>query len=74
AGLEKALDASLELHDYPDVADARRALEEQKVFAILRASGGGVELDVAAASGATVAELLGEAALKVGEATGVEVT
>lgn len=74
AGMEKALDTSLELHDYPDVADARRALEEQKVFAVLRASGGGMELDVAAASGATVAELLGEAALKVGDATGVEVT
>ncbi|MFD3750386.1 ABC transporter permease [Streptomyces cyaneofuscatus] len=74
AGMEKALDASLELRDYPDVADARRALDEQKVFAIVRASDDGVALDVAGASGASVAELLGKAGLEVGEATGVEVT
>ncbi|MBK6043467.1 ABC transporter permease [Streptomyces sp. MBT55] len=74
AGMEKALDASLELHDYPDVADARRALDEQKVFAIVRASDDGVALDVAGASGASVAELLGKAGIEVGDATGVEVT
>ncbi|MFE7458934.1 ABC transporter permease [Streptomyces sp. NPDC057554] len=75
-GMEKALDASLELRDYPDLADARRALDEQKVFAIVRASGdgGGIALDVAGASGASVAELLGKAGLEVGDATGVPVT
>ncbi|AGK81357.1 Integral membrane protein [Streptomyces microflavus DSM 40593] len=74
AGMEKALDASLELRDYPDVADARRALDEQKVFAIVCASDDGVALDVAGASGASVAELLGKAGIEVGDATGVEVT
>ncbi|MFE1474161.1 ABC transporter permease [Streptomyces cyaneofuscatus] len=73
-GMEKALDASLELREYPDVADARRALDEQKVFAIVRASDDGVALDVAGASGASVAELLGKAGIEVGDATGVEVT
>ncbi|MFH8375704.1 ABC transporter permease [Streptomyces cyaneofuscatus] len=73
-GMEKALDASLELREYPDVADARRALDEQKVFAIVRASDNGVALDVAGASGPSVAELLGKAGLEVGDATGAEVT
>ncbi|MEV1044177.1 ABC transporter permease [Streptomyces sp. NPDC049916] len=77
AGMEKALDASLELRDYPDATAARRALDEQKVFAVVRAGagdGGGVALDVAGASGASVAELLGKAALDVGDATGTRVT
>ncbi|RPK55531.1 ABC-2 family transporter protein [Streptomyces sp. ADI96-02] len=73
AGMEKALDTSLELRTYADPADARRALDEQRAFAVLRPAGGGVELDVAGASGSAVAQLLGEAGLKVGDATGVPV-
>ncbi|MET8171418.1 ABC transporter permease [Streptomyces clavifer] len=65
-GMEKALDASLELHPYTTRAEAGAALEAQKVFAILRPAGErGVAMDLAAASGATVAQLLGEAGVEV---------
>ncbi|MEU1941884.1 MULTISPECIES: ABC transporter permease [unclassified Streptomyces] len=74
AGMEKALNASLKLHPYPGYAKARWSLEEQRVFAILRARGHGVELDVAGAAGATVAQVLSQAAGKVGRASGVPVT
>lgn len=75
AGMEKALGASVEVHRYPTAADAREAVEQQKVFAILDVRAGErVHLDVSAASGASVAELLSETATKVGRATGVPVT
>ncbi|MFF5660803.1 ABC transporter permease [[Kitasatospora] papulosa] len=65
-GMEEALDASLELHRYTTRAEADEALEEQKVFTIVRPVGRrGVALDVAAASGATVAQLLGESGVEV---------
>ncbi|MFG2626350.1 ABC transporter permease [Streptomyces sp. NPDC048473] len=71
--LEGALDTSLVLHEYATGAEARIALEEQKVFAVLRSENGGVGLDVASASGASVAQLLAESTLKVGEAAQVPV-
>ncbi|MET8328847.1 ABC transporter permease [Streptomyces sp. NPDC005181] len=71
--LEVALDASLVLRPYATEAEARTALEEQKVFGILRSEDGGVGLDVASASGASVAQLLAESTLKVGEAAQVPV-
>ncbi|MFD3652975.1 ABC transporter permease [Streptomyces sp. NPDC058620] len=74
AGMEKALDASLRLHRYATVAKAREAMEDQKVFAVLRPEGGGVALDVAGASGASVAQLLAESAVKVSDDVGVPVT
>lgn len=74
AGMEKALDASLDLRVYATPAGAREALEEQKVFTIVRPRGPGVALDVAAASGATVAQLLTETGVKVGDTLGVPVT
>ncbi|WP_405939816.1 ABC transporter permease [Streptomyces sp. NBC_00726] len=73
AGMDKALDASLVIHVYPTAAAAREALEEQRVFAIVRSGGRGVSLDVAAASGAAVAQLLAESAVKVGDALGIPV-
>lgn len=73
-GMEKALDASLELHRYPDGAAARAALEEQKVFVILRSEGEGVLMQVASASGASVAQLLGETGVKVADTIGVRLT
>ncbi|WP_171169247.1 ABC transporter permease [Streptomyces sp. I05A-00742] len=74
-GMERALDASLELHHYDSDAEAREAVEEQKVYAILRpVPPHGAALDVSGASGATVAQLLGETAPKVGDAIGVRVT
>ncbi|MFS0697021.1 ABC transporter permease [Streptomyces nitrosporeus] len=74
AGMEKALHASLELHRYPDQARARQAVEEQKVFVILRSAGDGVVMEVASASGATVAQLLAETGVKVADTIGVRLT
>ncbi|MFD5627462.1 ABC transporter permease [Streptomyces sp. NPDC127072] len=75
-GMEKALDASLRIRSYESRAAAVRAVDEQKVFAILdvRESGRQVTLDVSGASGASVATLLAEAGLAVGKETGVAVT
>ncbi|GAA1722143.1 ABC transporter permease [Streptomyces yatensis] len=73
-GMEKALNASLKLHPYPSYAKAHWSLEEQRVFAILRARDHGVELDVAGAAGATVAQVLSQAGSRVGRASGVPVT
>ncbi|MFF9510203.1 ABC transporter permease [Streptomyces sp. NPDC014724] len=71
--LEGALNTSLVLYEYANGAGARTALEEQKVFAVLRSKDDGVGLDVASASGASVAQLLTESTLKVGQATHVPV-
>ncbi|MGC5412000.1 ABC transporter permease, partial [Streptomyces sp. DT225] len=73
AGMDKALDASLAIRVYPTAAAAREALDEQKVFAIVRSGARGVSLDVAAASGAAVAQLLAESAVKVGDALDIPV-
>ncbi|MEU6924932.1 ABC transporter permease [Streptomyces sp. NPDC046631] len=70
AGMDKALDASLDIHVFATRAQAREALEKQEVFAIMRATDRGVSLDVASASGAAVAQLLTEAAAKVGAELG----
>lgn len=74
-GMEQALDASLALRSYPTRAGAVRAVDEQKVFAVIEATDGGraITLDVSSASGAGVAQLLGESAVKVSEATGTAV-
>lgn len=74
AAMDKALDASLDLHVYRTPAAAREAMEEQEVFAIVRSGSRGVSLDVASASGAAVAQLLAESALKVGDTLGIPVT
>ncbi|MEU7136083.1 ABC transporter permease [Streptomyces sp. NPDC046261] len=75
-GMEKALGAELTLHHYATYEDARNAVEEQKVYAILQERPGAAEaeLDVSGASGATVAQLLSETAPRVGKAIGVPVT
>ncbi|MCZ0210924.1 ABC-2 transporter permease [Streptomyces achromogenes] len=75
-GMEEALDASMRLHPYGSRDEAVRAVDEQKVFAVLDAPAGGrtITLDVSGASGATVAQVLGQAARQVGKATGTTVT
>ncbi|MGW4568397.1 ABC transporter permease [Streptomyces sp. NPDC004561] len=75
AGMEQALGASLKLHPYGSRADAVRAVDEQRVFAVVEApaGGGAITLEVSGASGATVAQVLAEAAVKVGGATGTPV-
>ncbi|OEJ61743.1 hypothetical protein BGM19_30705 [Streptomyces agglomeratus] len=72
-GMEKALNTSLVLTRYATYAGARDAVDEQDEFAILRPRGPGVELDVAGASGASVAQVLAETGAEVGQRTGVPV-
>ncbi|MGP4003176.1 ABC transporter permease [Streptomyces sp. 8N706] len=73
-GLERALDTSLKIYDYPTYASAREAVKQQKVFAVLYVpERGGIQLDVSGASGASVAELLAKAAPAVGAKAGVPV-
>jgi hypothetical protein len=77
AGMEDALGASLELHHYDTFAQAQDAVEEQRVFAILREPGAGhpfPRLYVSSASGASVAQLLAQSAPRVGAANGVPIT
>ncbi|MER6981723.1 hypothetical protein [Streptomyces carpinensis] len=75
AGMEKALAASLKLRAYDSRGAAEAAVDDQKVFAVLDVPPAGktVTLDVSGASGATVAQVLVQAAEKVGGATGVPV-
>ncbi|MEU8887812.1 ABC transporter permease [Streptomyces sp. NPDC048442] len=73
AGLDKALPGSMKVTSYESRAAARKAIEEQKEFAVLSGDGRKVELDLSGASGASVAQLLAEAGAKVGKATGVTV-
>lgn len=73
-GMEQALNASLELHEYPSYAKAREAVDEQKAFTIITAGRSGVRMDLSSASGATVGQLLSQAAPQVGKKTGVPVT
>ncbi|MFE6284146.1 ABC transporter permease [Streptomyces sp. NPDC057877] len=75
-GMEKALNASVKVHAYDTMAEARAAVEEQDVFGIfdVRDDGRAVELQLSSASGASVAQVLAEAAPVVGRETGVEVT
>ncbi|MDI5964445.1 ABC transporter permease [Streptantibioticus silvisoli] len=70
AGMERALGASLDLEPFTTYARAHEAVEEQRVFAILQQHGGRPELDVSSASGASVAELLTQAAPAVGARIG----
>ncbi|MEV0786590.1 ABC transporter permease [Streptomyces sp. NPDC050423] len=74
AAMDEALDASLVIHVFATPAEAREALEEQQVFAIVRAGSRGVSLDVAGASGAAVAQVLAQSAVKVGHTLGVPVS
>ncbi|MFJ2771721.1 ABC transporter permease [Streptomyces sp. NPDC087300] len=74
-GMEKALNASLEVRGYDSMAAARRGVDEQAVFAIVGAGPGDkVTFDVSGASGASVAQVLAETAPKVGAEVGVPVT
>ncbi|WP_077800680.1 hypothetical protein [Streptomyces sp. JHA26] len=75
-GLEQALNASVKVHPYDSTAEARDAIEEQKVFAIfeLHENGRSAVLDLSSASGASVAEVLARTAPEVGRKTGVALT
>ncbi|MEV6963235.1 ABC transporter permease [Streptomyces sp. NPDC051207] len=75
-GMEEALNASVKVRPYPGAGPARAAVEEQEVFAVfdVRRGGRSVAVELSGASGATVAEVLGDAAAAVGRETGVTVT
>ncbi|GGY12386.1 ABC transporter permease [Streptomyces hiroshimensis] len=66
-GMERALGAELLLRHFATYEDARRAVEDQRVYAILQDRHHAAELDVSGASGATVAQLLTETAPRVGK-------
>ncbi|GAA2459127.1 ABC transporter permease [Streptomyces macrosporus] len=75
--MSEDLRSSLDLSEYPDRAAADEALEAQKVFAVLSIPADPDRerpvLEVSSASGASVAELLTQAARTVGEKTGLRV-
>ncbi|MEU3246594.1 MULTISPECIES: ABC transporter permease [unclassified Streptomyces] len=73
-GMEDALDGSLVVHAYPGYAQARRAVESQTVFAVfdLRKEHA-VTVDVSSASGASVAQVIEQAAPVAGRAAGTDV-
>ncbi|RDG38441.1 ABC-2 transporter permease [Streptomyces corynorhini] len=72
-GMEKALDASLELHRYPGGKAAREGVEQQEVFAVLTFRPRVVDFAVAGAAGASVAQVLTETAPVVARSVGVPV-
>ncbi|KAF4405159.1 MULTISPECIES: hypothetical protein [Streptomyces] len=74
-GLEQALGTTLDLHRYRTYEEAREAVDDQRVFAVLRTADGGrvLDVEVAGASGASVAEVLAKAAPEVGRKIGVPV-
>ncbi|MEV5325138.1 ABC transporter permease [Nonomuraea sp. NPDC052634] len=74
AGMEQALDASLDLTYQPSLAAALQLVEEQRVFGILVVRGSDVRLDVSGAAGASVAQVLTEAAPQVAARIGVRLT
>lgn len=76
AGMEEALDAGVKVHAYDTAAEAREAIDEQRVFAVfdVREDDRSVDVELSGASGATVAQVLGDAAAAVGKETGIAVT
>ncbi|MCK2218663.1 ABC transporter permease [Actinomadura sp. ATCC 31491] len=73
-GLERQLDASLTLLFERSFARAAQAVEEQRVFGVIEVHGDDVTMNVSSASGASVAQLLAEAAPKVAPLVGVRLT
>ncbi|MGK5733848.1 ABC transporter permease [Streptomyces sp. URMC 124] len=65
-GMERALGAELRLRHFPTYEEARNAVDNQQVYAVLQDRRHAAELDVSGASGATVAQLLAETAPRVG--------
>jgi hypothetical protein len=75
SGMEKALGSSLKLQHFRTYGEAKRAVDDQKIFTILRQNDRGhIEMDLTSASGASVAEVLQQAGPKVGRQVGVRVT
>ncbi|MFE9578554.1 ABC transporter permease [Nocardia sp. NPDC006044] len=64
--MQRSLDNSLAVRSYPSATAAREAIENQQVFAIVTAQPPGVRLDIASASGQSVAQLLTQVATTAG--------
>ncbi|HWM35654.1 MAG TPA: ABC transporter permease [Streptomyces sp.] len=74
-GMEKALGSSLRLHRFRTYGEAKEAVDEQEVFAILKTDArGDIVMDLSSAAGASVAEVLQQTGPKVGKQVGVQVT
>ncbi|MEV4177543.1 ABC transporter permease [Nonomuraea sp. NPDC049709] len=74
AGMERQLNASLALRYERSFEQAAQEVEEQRVFGVLVVHGADVTLYVSGASGASVAQVLSEAAPKVAQQLGVRLT
>ncbi|MFB4282290.1 ABC transporter permease [Nonomuraea sp. MTCD27] len=74
AGMERQLNASLALRYERSFEQAAQEVEEQRVFGVLVVHGEDVTLYVSGASGASVAQVLSEAAPKVAQQLGVRLT
>ncbi|MEW9553002.1 ABC transporter permease [Nonomuraea sp. NPDC050783] len=73
-GLGELLNASLALSFESSFEQARQEVEEQRVFGVIEVRGDDVTLNVSGASGASVAQLLSEAAPQVARRVGVRLT
>ncbi|RFU88727.1 ABC transporter permease [Streptomyces triticagri] len=75
-GMEKALDAELDLRPYASRAAAREAIADQQIYAVLDVADDGsrVHVGVSSASGFSVAEVFTRSAPSVSRATGVPAT
>ncbi|WP_405014329.1 ABC transporter permease [Kitasatospora sp. NBC_01539] len=71
--LEKRLDSALQVHVYPDDASAGQAVDEQRVFAVLRLRERSAVLGLVPAAGASTARVLAVAGPPAGQAAGLPV-
>ncbi|WP_024800309.1 DUF3533 domain-containing protein [Nocardia sp. BMG51109] len=75
AGMDRALDGSLQVTRYDGAAAAQAAVEAQQAFAIVDASrADAVTVDVSGASGSSVSQVISSAATQVGRQAQVAVT
>ncbi|HSA50192.1 MAG TPA: ABC transporter permease [Yinghuangia sp.] len=75
AEMDRTLDTEIRFTTYATYENAREAIDEQKIFAIIRSGGDNrVSLEIASAAGASVAQLLVESASEAARKTGVNVT
>ncbi|WP_327699111.1 ABC transporter permease [Streptomyces sp. NBC_00459] len=72
--LDRRMGTTLDARSYDTTAAARHAIDEQHAFAVLDAGRGSATLDVASASGVSIARLFDEAAPTAAESLGHPVT
>ncbi|WP_377272864.1 ABC transporter permease [Peterkaempfera sp. SMS 1(5)a] len=72
--LEQTLNASIDVHRFPDERSALQAVDRQEVFAVLRLRPDRAQLQTASAAGASMARVLAQAAPRAGAAAGIPVS